>query len=128
MKRLTVICDFYDRKDIGVDRFVFGEDFRPDMQPDAASIVDKKHVLGLGLKKKLVVELQDPIESLIEKMNSLKEKDKNCTNTTIANKFGELLTKPINNVSPEDLLKLQELRTAGTPLMRRSTTKPRQNR
>ena len=40
MKRLTVICDFYDSKDFGVDRFRFGEDYRPDMADDVASTVD----------------------------------------------------------------------------------------
>ena len=49
-----VVGDFYDRKETGVDRFCFGEDYRPDMMPDVASVVDKKHIFGVALKKKVI--------------------------------------------------------------------------
>ena len=43
MKRLRVVGEFYATRDIGVDRFCFGEDYRPNMMADTAAVVDKKH-------------------------------------------------------------------------------------
>ena len=52
--RLSVVCEFYDHKDAGVDRFVYGQDYRPDMPLDQASVIDKKHSFSMAMKKKIV--------------------------------------------------------------------------
>ena len=48
---------------------------------------------------------------MIDRLELLKEKDpKKMTNETIAQKFEDLITKPIGTtISPEDLLKLQNM-------------------
>lgn len=82
-------------KDVGVDRFVYGQDYRPDMPADEACQIDKKHAFSMAMKKKVVKMAQDPLEIIIDTMQLSKVKDKNLTNETIAKRFDELITGKI---------------------------------
>ena len=102
-----VICEYYQKQETGVDRFHYGEDYRPDMPDDQSNIVNEKHIFGLMYKKKAIQEYSDPILAILSKMKQLKEKDSDLTNNTIANKFGELIIKPICTLTQEDLDKIK---------------------
>ena len=103
--RLSVVCEFYDRKDVGVDRFVYGQDYRPDMPLDQASVIDKKHSFSMAMKKKIVAMAQDPLELILDTMQLAKVNDRELTNEVIGKRFDEMITGKIGfnmeNMDPE---------------------------
>ena len=111
--RLSVVCEFYDRKDVGVDRFVYGQDYRPDMPLDQASMIDKKHSFSMAMKKKIVAMAQDPLELILDTMQLAKVNDKELTNEVISKRFDEMITGKIGfnmeNMDPEQLMALQQM-------------------
>ena len=60
IRRLTVICEYYNKQDYGVDKFLYGEDYRPDMPADESNIINEKHIFGIMLKRKTAEEYSDP--------------------------------------------------------------------